>query len=113
MSKQQHPRGTPPQVIKDVISAILEGLKNKEKPSSPERLLWEWKKVVRGNIARHTKPVAWTGTRLIVNVDSSSYLYELNLQKEKILSKLKRRLGKGKIDEIQFRMGETIEKENG
>lgn len=112
MSKQQYPKGTPPQAIKDVVSTILEGLKNKE-PSFLERLLLEWKKVVRGNIAKHTKPVAWTGTRLIVNVDSSSYLYELNLQKEKILSKLKRRLGKEKIDEIQFRMGETIEKENG
>jgi predicted nucleic acid-binding Zn ribbon protein len=97
---------THPQAIKDVVSTILEGLKSRE-PQYKMGLLQEWRRAVRGNIAKHTKPVAWRGTRLIVNVDSSSYLYELSLRKEKILSRLKKYLGKEKINEIQFRIGET------
>lgn len=101
MSKSQ------PQAIKDILSTVLEGVKGKEPQQPGVGLLREWRRVLRSKIARHSKPIARKGGCLIVNVDSSSYLYELNLQKEEILNRLKKRLGEEKIDEIQFRIGET------
>ncbi len=93
-----------PQVIKDVLGTVLEQLRSK-KPHPLAQLLQEWKKVAKGKIAAHTKPVAWKNKCLIVNVDSSGYLYELNLQREKILNKLKERLGKGKVSQLRFKIG--------
>jgi predicted nucleic acid-binding Zn ribbon protein len=98
MSKEQ------PRAIKDVVSAILEGLRNKE-PSLEEKLLQEWKRVVKSNIVRHSKPITCKGSRVVINVDSSNYLYELNLQKETILIRLQERLGEDKVSEIRFRIG--------
>lgn len=97
---------TQPQAIKGVVDAVLKGLRNKE-PLPEDKLLYQWTRVVKGSLGKHSKPIAWTGTRVIVNVDSSGYLYELNLRKEKILSELKKRLGEEKLDKIQFRLGET------
>lgn len=99
MSKKREP-----QAIKDVLGVVLEQLKSKK--SHPlVKLLQEWERVVKGKIAAHTKPVAWKDKCLIVNVDSSGYLYELNLQREKILNRLKKSLGKGKVNRIRFKIG--------
>ena len=54
----------------------------------------------------HTKPAAIKKNVLTVEVDSSTWIYFLSMKKKGILESMKKTLGKGKIEDIRFRIGE-------
>jgi len=91
--------------IDGVIKSIIEKLDKQPNPTSDE-IEKIWKEIVGNKAFPHTKPVSLRKKRLVINVDSSSWLYELTLRKNEILDKLKKGLGKDKIEELQFRIGE-------
>lgn len=79
--------------------------------AGPKRLTAEeiasaWKYAAGKAAAKHTKPVSIKKGQICINVDRSSWLYELTISKKKILEKLNGKLKKKKIKDIRFRIGE-------
>ncbi len=94
-----------PQHIKSVISHIFNnpglGLTQEH-----NKIAAAWEKAVNKKILAHTKLSAIRKNRLAVSVDSSGWLYQLNLEREKISKKLNKLLGEDSDLKIYFRLGE-------
>lgn len=90
-----------PELISEVIKKVIENLEG-EKREGGEHLLEVWRKVVGPKIAKHANPVSIRRDKLIVSVSSPSWSYQLNLQKEKILEKLRKRLKNRVLKDMQF-----------
>ena len=66
-----------------------------------------WRSTVDGEIVRHTRVVGVRANTLIVEVDSSPWLYELaNFRKHLLLSTIRQSLKKTRIVDIDFRIGQ-------
>lgn len=94
-----------PERIDGVIKSLIEKLGQDGRPTT-EEIGAAWKKAAGEAAFNHTKPAAIRKKRLVVNVDGSSWLYELTLRKEGLLAEMKKGLGGDKIKELQFRIGE-------
>ena len=90
--------------IKDVLAGVLHDLMKKQKGEDFAKTLQTWKRIVGPKAYPHTKIVHLTKDRIRVNVNSSAWLYELNLKKERIQRALNKAL---KIREVNFRLGEV------
>lgn len=90
------------EIVKEVFSRI-----EKEKDLSQESIEGMWKTAVGDAGSRHSKPATLKKNVLTVRVDSPAWMQELTLQKRKILKGLKRSLGKDRISEIHFKIGEN------
>lgn len=70
--------------------------------------IWDiWDHAVGETIARHTRPAAFKGHLLQVNVSSSSWLYHLNFLKKELIEKINAALGKPMVRELTFKVGNT------
>jgi len=87
-------------ITKSVIQSLSEGGHAKG-----EQVKALWAEAVGERFTKHAQPRSFKKNKLVVAVDSSSWLYELTLRKKKILDKLKEDLG-DEIKELQFRIGE-------
>ena len=66
-----------------------------------------WEEIVGETINKHSKPVKIEYGRLLVNVDSSAWLNELErYSKGMILGKIKEKFGNSMIKSIRFQLGE-------
>lgn len=95
--------------IKDVARGVLKRLA-KDGPAGRDRIKKAWEKAAGKGFRGHTLPVSFRKRRLVVNVDSSGWLYEITMKKREISAKLKRAL-KDDFAELRFRIGEIAEKE--
>lgn len=95
--------GNRPELISEVVREVIGNL-GREKREKGEDLLKAWQKVVGRKTARHTQPVNIWKDRLIVNVSSPGWSYQLSLQKEEILKRLQKRLKNHALNDIQFRL---------
>ncbi|MFH0840291.1 MAG: DUF721 domain-containing protein [Candidatus Omnitrophota bacterium] len=91
--------------IDGVIKALIEKLSKDSGPTT-EDIGAAWKRAAGEAAFKHTKPAALRKKRLVINVDGSSWLYELTLKKEALLAEMRKILGEDKIKELQFRIGE-------
>ncbi|MFC1590464.1 DciA family protein [Candidatus Omnitrophota bacterium] len=94
-------------IIKGIVSNI-----GSQAVLTEEAMAKMWKGAAGAKAARHSKPVRLRGSSLIVNVDGSSWLYELTLNKKAISKKLGEKIAratkdKKKIKDIRFRIGEV------
>ena len=94
-----------PERIDSVVKSIIQKLDKQSNPTSDD-MENIWKKVAGKKAFPHTKPASLRKKRLVINVDGSTWLYELTLRKDELLTGLKKRLGEDKIKELQFRIGE-------
>ena len=68
--------------------------------------IWDiWDHAVGKTIAQHTRPAAFKGHLLQVNVSSSSWLYQLNFLKKELIEKINTALGKPLVREMTFKIG--------
>ena len=91
--------------IKDTIASVIGNLvakKQGEVGGGPEGLL---KKALTKKELGHIKFNYFKKGVININVDSSSWLYSLNLKKEELLEKLGKE--SSKIKDIRFRIGEV------
>lgn len=97
------------QVIKEIIPGIIQGLKVKRKKagpaSTPQAVL---KKILGKRELKHAKFAYWKNNVFGITVDSSVWLYQLNLGKEELCKKLQQELPQAK--ELRFRLGSLREK---
>ena len=98
-----------PRPLQDVLKGLIRGLRAKE-GFTKEEIQRKWKLAVGKRAALHTRPVSLRRAVLSVNVDRSSWLYELTVKKREILKKLEGRFKKKKIKDIRFRIGEIKER---
>jgi len=94
-----------PEEIGLIISQLIKKLDTKTH-GSIEEVVQAWQNAVETKAISHTKPVAIKKNILTIEVDSSTWLYFLSLKKKNILESMKKILGKGKIEDIRFRIGE-------
>lgn len=91
--------------IKDTLQKVMRGIEAKKKglpADSPEALL---KKFLTKKELKHIKFHYFKKGVLNLSVDSSSWLYQLSLQKRDLLAKLTQK--SGAIKDIRFRLGEV------
>lgn len=93
--------------IKDVLSSVILKMSG-EKKEKIGRIKDAWEAVLDKDARSHTRPAAYKANRLIVNIDSPGWMYELNLNKREIKAKLNEKLSKENviINEIIFRIGD-------
>lgn len=91
-----------------LIGKVIEGLSSKERVGE-EEIEKAWRKAAGPAAAKHSTPVTFKKASLVVNVASSSWLYELTVRKKEILNILEAELKGKKIKELRFRIGETKE----
>ena len=89
------------EIVKDVFSKL-----ESEKNFSKEDIDSYWKELVGERGFKHSKPASLRQKVLTVWVDSSGWLQELSMRKRQFLKGLKRALGKDRISEIRFKIGE-------
>lgn len=93
------------EVIKDTIDRIMqEWQEQRKRPAgdNPEVLL---KKILTKKELGHVRFNYLRKGTLNINVDSSAWLYQLNLRRENLLAKLGKQ--SKTIKDIRFRLGET------
>lgn len=98
MKKQDNPLAG---LLKNIISDLSSGGK-----LSNEDISEAWKSVVGKRAFEHARPVSIRNSVVVVNVDASSWLYELTTKKREILKNLSKRLKDKKVKDIRFRIGE-------
>ena len=68
--------------------------------------VWQiWDDTVGAAIAANAKPAAFKGDLLLVHVNSSTWIHQLQFLKSDIISRLNTALGKPMITEIKFKIG--------
>lgn len=77
-----------------------------------ETMMGVWTRAAGKRAAKHSRPVQLKKSKLIVNVENSSWLYELTLNRKKIVPKLDREIArltdnKKTVKDIQLRIGEV------
>ena len=96
-----------PEPIKDVVKNIITTWGKEATSFNEDQIARIWEGVAGSRLAKHSKPVSFKAARLVVNVDSSAWLYELTMQRPEILKKLKKKFIKKPLKELQFRIGEV------
>lgn len=99
--------------IGNVMDGVLKklGLDRRFKES---QIAAQWKSWVGDAISRHSHPYRVVNKKLVVYVDNSVWLNELNRQyKIWILKKIQTVLGKELIQDIHFKIGEPPQEEVG
>jgi predicted nucleic acid-binding Zn ribbon protein len=93
--------------LKDILKDVWKDLAQKHKEQDGDRVQRAWEKIVGPKASAHTRIVYLTKDKIRVNVDSSAWLYALNLKKERIAEELRRSLG---IGELRLGIGGIKEK---
>jgi len=94
-----------PKSIEDLVKGVIKELSKKGRLSA-EEIAAVWASAVGDAAAKHTKPIAFRRSDLVVHVDDSGWLYELSTKKRDILKKLEGKLKNRKLKNIRFRIGE-------
>lgn len=92
------------EAIKDTVSIIMQALKAGKAASVEVKTEEALKKVLTKKELKHIKLNYFKKGVLGIRVDSSSWLYQLSLEKESLLNGLRKDLAE--IKDIRFSMGE-------
>jgi hypothetical protein len=87
------------------ISRIFGKLSEADRPISPEQLvLSAWSSAVGKKIAARTRPTKMVRTRLVVEVEDQIWQRQLFVLTRQILANLEVKVGRGIVDEVEFRI---------
>jgi predicted nucleic acid-binding Zn ribbon protein len=90
------------------LGSVLPNVMGTLRTGGDERLLqvWElWDDAVGEMIAYNAQPLAFKGKLLLVEVNSSAWLHELQFLKDDMIRNLNNALGRELISEIKFKIG--------
>lgn len=96
-----------PEGIKGIIGKVISRLE-KRGPDKKEKTLKAWHKTAGEPAAAHSRPVSIKRKIITIEVDSSTWLYNLSLRKGSILKALQAELKEEEIKSIRFRMGDVL-----
>ena len=95
--KQAVPLG---KVLNTVLSSRMRG-----KEAGLLQVWQHWQAAVGEVIAENARPAAFKGSLLLVHVNSSPWLYQLQFLKEEIIAKVNVALGDDLVADIKFKIG--------
>lgn len=95
-----------PESIKGIVDELIIKIEKKG-PGKREKILNAWQKVAGEEASHRSRPIAIRKKVLTVEIDSSTWMYALNLEKGRILKELKKELRQYKVEGLRFRMGEV------
>lgn len=90
--------------IKDTILSVIQGWQAPEKSGTPGDLSGVLKKILAKKAILRIKSYNFRNGILSVKVDSSGWLYYLNIQKEELLKKIQKE--NNAVKNIRFYLGE-------
>ncbi len=97
-----------PQALGDLVPKVLDEL-GFERANTLRELADLWDGVLESAVgpdaAGHSRPTGLRGSVLEATVDSSAWCHHLQLQRERILAGLTRRLGSDAPTDLWFRVG--------
>lgn len=94
-----------PEYIKDIVDKVINRLEKKG-PGKKEKILIAWQKIAGPKAASHSRPVGIKRKVLTIEVDSSTWIYSLSLNKREALKNLQKELKEEGIKDIRFRAGD-------
>ena len=94
-----------PEPIGDVLKGVFKRLESEKRPPQEDMEL-AWKACAGPDGFKHSRPMTLREGRLTVFVDSSAWMQELSMRKRRLLKGLKSAIGKDRITEIHFKIGE-------
>ena len=87
----------------DILSSLIERLK-----LGPGIAGWSavsaWNEIIGSEYAGHTKAIRFDGSRLVVQVDSSSMMARLGMDKPVLLKRIETKVGSGVVEDLMFVM---------
>lgn len=95
----------PASAIGDVLKSVFAQIENK-KTVGKESVDASWREAAGDTAFKHSRPASLRKGVVTVRVDSSTWMQELSMKKRALLKGLKRSLGKDRITDIHFRIGE-------
>ncbi|MCX5681614.1 MAG: DUF721 domain-containing protein [Candidatus Omnitrophica bacterium] len=90
--------------IKDILQQVVKNL-SEQKPRKEEDLQGLWEQVVGKKAAQHTHIFGIKNGRLLIFTDSPVRLFDLSLQKIKILKQMQEKIPE--ITEMSFKIGKV------
>ena len=90
--------------IKDILQQVIGDL-SLNKPDDQTKIQRIWQNTIDERTAQHSVLANFSDGILTVAVDSSSWLFQMNLQKKKILEQLQDEMPE--IKNIQFKIGKV------
>ncbi len=90
--------------IKEIVHSVIENM-SLCKPEVQTKIQRIWKNVLNEKEDLHSKIFDFKADILFVNVDSPSWLYQMNLKKKKILECVQEEIPE--IKNIQFKIGKV------
>jgi len=105
-SKKTGDSGSLEGVVRGIVSKMSE-----QGALTEETIGALWKEAAGARAAKHSRPVSFRRSSLVVNVDGSGWLYELTLKKKEIVKKMSGKIAditnsKKKVRDIHLRIGE-------
>lgn len=97
-------RKSRPRSIAPVLGQVLEDL-GLAAAQEAFRIRELWEQAVGPEIARHCRPVALRGEVLEVEVDSSVWCQQLQMERDRILAALRETLGASAPSDLRFHVG--------
>lgn len=98
-------RAKSPDGISNIVTKVIKRIE-KQSPGRKEEILKAWQGAAGKKASGHSRPVSLRRKILIIEIDSSTWFYELSLKKKTLLKDIRKELGEEKIENIRFRMGE-------
>ena len=96
--------------VGDLLPRVLKGL-GLEGKFEEGRLRAEWETVVGEAIADRSRPLRVRGKTLLVEVQNSTWMNEIQFHRNEIVRKVNREFPKLKIDEIRLQLERERERE--
>ncbi|HDL07738.1 MAG TPA: DUF721 domain-containing protein, partial [Desulfobacteraceae bacterium] len=90
------------------VGGIIEKILNRfnHEPDKELKKVWSvWNDVMEKSIAENARPAAFKGDILLLNVNSSAWMHQLQFFKENIIEKLNNSFGKKLVKDIKFKIG--------
>jgi predicted nucleic acid-binding Zn ribbon protein len=94
-------RSTPPTPLAQVLEKMLER-KGLGKKLAQYALFEEWEKIVGASLAEKTQPLKIQGNQLVIGVEHSTWIQELQFLKPKLLQKIRQEFPETTISDLRF-----------
>ncbi len=76
-----------------------------KKIGSAPALMPIWSRLVGEVVAKHTRPVRWEGTRLVIRCDAEAWRAALDAERETLARRLSASLGESAVSSIVLEVG--------
>ena len=90
-----------PTELGEILPSVMQNLS--QKTEKEQEITEAWARAAGNSLAEHTRPVYIKEARLFVETDSSGWTHTAMMQRHRILDKLNRILGEGRVKNIVFR----------